>query len=171
MDTQRRLSELDGHYTRWCAEVRHRARCRPLIPITISRITHATPQMLLPFLTAYESKTQSSKFNLTSHSCNVCFETLKGSRCLQLLCGHIFCRACLRDGWSLYIAEGSVARVGCLDPQCVKDGQEAMEDEVRRVVTEEEVRRWKWLREKRAAETGESISCAYQNADRLQTLP
>jgi len=46
-----------------------------------------------------------------------------------------------------------------------------MEDEVRRVVTEEEVRRWKWLREKRAAETGESISCAYQNADRLQTLP
>jgi len=87
----------------------------------------------------------------------VCFETLKGSRCLQLLCGHIFCRACLRDGWSLYIGEGYVARVGCLDPQCVKDEQGATEDEVRRVVTEEEVRRWRWLKEKRAAETDPSI--------------
>jgi len=123
----------------------------------VLRITHATPQMLHHFLTAYESKSQSSKFNLASHSCNVCFETLKGSRCLQLLCGHIFCRACLRDGWGLYIAEGHVARVGCLDPQCVKDGQEATEDEVRKVVTEEEVRRWRWLREKRATEIDPSI--------------
>jgi hypothetical protein len=100
----------------------------------------------------------------------VCFETRKGSRCLQLICGHIFCRACLRDGWSLYIAEGDVARVGCLDPQCVKDGQEANEDEVRRIVTEEEVRRWKWLKEKKAAERGESITGLYPNTYCLQTL-
>ncbi len=125
--------------------------------ITVTRIPHATPQLLLPFLTAYESKSQLSKFNLASHSCNVCFETVKGSRCLQLNCGHVFCRACLRDGWSLYIAEGDITRVGCLDPQCVKDGQEATEDEVRRVVTEEEVRRWKWLREKKATERGKPI--------------
>jgi len=121
------------------------------------RIPHTTPHLLLPFLTAYESKSQSSKFNLTSHSCNVCFESLKGSRCLQLSCCHIFCRACLRDGWSLYITEGDVVRVGCLDSQCVKEGQEATEDEVRRVVTEEEVRRWKWLREKKSAERDPSI--------------
>jgi len=120
------------------------------------RIPHPTPHLLLPFLTAHESKSQSSKFNLTSHSCNVCFETRKGARCLQLSCNHIFCRACLKDGWSLYIAEGDIARVGCLDHECVKDEQEATEDEVRRVVTEEEVRRWKWLREKRSAERGES---------------
>ena len=60
-------------------------------------------------------------------------------------------------------------RVGCLDPQCVKDGQEATEEEVRRVVTEEEVRRWKWLREKRAVERGESIGCTYLKTHRLQT--
>ena len=91
----------------------------------------------------------------------MCFETVKGSRCLQLICSHTFCRACLRDGWSLYIAEGDIARVGCLDPQCIKDGREATEDEVRRVVTEEEVRRWKRLREKKAAERGEfSVVCA-----------
>ena len=132
------------------------ARNGSSVLIASNRIPHATPHLLLPFLTAYESKSQSSKFNLTSHSCTVCFETLKGSRCLQLSCSHIFCKACLRDGWSLYITEGDVVRVGCLDPQCVKDEQEATEDEVRRVVTEEEVRRWKWLREKKSAERGES---------------
>jgi E3 ubiquitin-protein ligase RNF14 len=120
------------------------------------RIPHAAPQLLLPFLSAHESRSRSSKFNQTSHSCGVCFETRKGSRCLQLFCGHVFCRDCLKDGWSLYIAEGDVARVGCLDPQCVKDGKEAIEDEVRRIATEGEVRRWKWLREKKAAERGES---------------
>jgi RING-type zinc-finger len=138
--------------------------------ITVTRIPHAAPQLLLPFLTAYESKSQSSKFNLASHPCNVCFETVKGSRCLQFICGHIFCRACLRDGWSLYIAEGDVVRVGCLDPQCVKDEQEATEDEVRMVVTEEEVHRWKWLREKKAAERGAFISHIYPDAHCLQIL-
>jgi RING-type zinc-finger len=138
--------------------------------MTFTRIPHAAPQLLLPFLTAYESKSQTSKFNLASHSCNVCFETVKGSRCLQLNCGHIFCRACLRDGWSLYVAEGDTIRVGCLDPQCVKDGREATEDEVRRVVTEEEVRRWKWLREKRATERGKPINRIYPDTDCLQIL-
>lgn len=136
----------------------------------VLRIPNAAPQLLLPFLTAHESKSQSSKFNQLSHSCSVCFETRKGSQCLQLYCGHVFCRACLRDGWSLYIAEGDVAHVGCLSPQCVKDGREATEDEVRRVVTEEEVRRWKWLREKKASERGEFTAYKYLNAHDLQTL-
>ncbi|KAI0307581.1 RWD-domain-containing protein [Multifurca ochricompacta] len=123
-----------------------------LIHDGVLRLPHAAPPLLLSFLTTYESKSQSSRFNQASHSCDVCLETRKGSRCLQLNCGHVFCRACLKDGWSLYIAEGDVTRVGCLDPQCVKEGQEADEDEVRRAVTEEETRRWKWLREKKAAE-------------------
>jgi RING-type zinc-finger len=138
--------------------------------MTFARIPHAAPQLLLPSLTAYESRSQTSKFNLASHSCNVCFETLKGSRCLELNCGHIFCRACLRDGWSLYVAEGDTTRVGCLDPQCVKDGQEATEDEVRRVVTEEEVRRWKRLRDKKATERGKLIGRIYPDTHRLQIL-
>lgn len=141
-----------------------------IIRDSVLRIPHAAPQLLLPFLTAYESKSQISKFNLASHSCNVCFETVKGSRCLQINCGHVFCRACLRDGWSLYVAEGDTTRVGCLDPQCVKDGQEATEDEVRRVVTEEEVRRWKRLREKKAAERGKPIGRMYPDTHCPQIL-
>ena len=95
---------------------------------------------------------------------------MKGSRCLLLNCGHTFCGACLRYGWSLYVAEGDITRVGCLDSQCVKDGQEATEEEVRRVVTEEEVRRWKWLREKQATERGKPIGRVYPDTHCPQIL-
>lgn len=47
-----------------------------------------------------------------------------------------------------------MGKVGCAEPGCVK---EARVDEVARVVTEEEVRRWKWLREKRMNENGELL--------------
>ena len=52
------------------------------------------------------------------------------------------------------IREGSVSRVGCPDPECVKNGDEASEEDVRRVVSEDEVRRWKWLLVKRVVEKG-----------------
>jgi len=47
-----------------------------------------------------------------------------------------------------------VSRVGCPDPECVKKGSEAGEEEVARVVTETELQRWKWLKEKRNIERG-----------------
>ena len=80
--------------------------------------------------------------------------SIRGSKCILLSCSHVFCRPCLQDFWTLCIAEGDVGRVGCPDPQCVKEGKEAKEDEVRRAVSEEEVRRWKWLRQKRLIEKG-----------------
>jgi len=54
------------------------------------------------------------------------------------------------------IQEGDIDRVSCPDPECVKKGSEAGEEEVARVVTEAELQRWKWLREKRAYERGTS---------------
>ena len=54
------------------------------------------------------------------------------------------------------IEEGDVTRVGCPDPECVKKGNEAGEEEVARVVTEAELQRWKWLKEKRNLERGVS---------------
>jgi E3 ubiquitin-protein ligase RNF14 len=62
----------------------------------------------------------------------------------------------LEDFWKLCIVEGEVQRVGCPDPVCVKGGREADEEEVRRVVTDEELTRWKWLKEKRRLEKGKS---------------
>ncbi|KAH9947647.1 hypothetical protein B0H21DRAFT_708269 [Amylocystis lapponica] len=116
------------------------------------RLPHPAPYLLLPLLVAHDESTQLAKFSETSYACEICLTSIKGARCILLSCSHVFCRCCLEDFWKLCITEGDVGRVGCPDPRCVKDGREANEEEVRRVVTEEEVRRWKWLREKRAIE-------------------
>jgi len=119
------------------------------------RLPHAAPQLLAELLVAYHANSEASKFSQTSYTCTVCFNSLKGARCLLLACGHVFCRSCLEDGWRLYISEGDCSRVGCLDPECVQNGQEANEEEVRRVVTEEEVQRWKWLRRIKILDRGD----------------
>lgn len=50
-----------------------------------------------------------------------------------------------------------MGRVGCPDPECVKKGSEASEEEVARVVNDAELQRWKWLIEKRNIERGTSL--------------
>lgn len=112
--------------------------------------------MLVTALEVYDKSMQLTRFSQTSYTCEICLTSIKGARCILLSCSHVFCRACLEDFWKLCIAEGDIGRVGCPDPQCVKAGLEANEEDVRRVVTEEEVRRWKWLREKRELERGRS---------------
>lgn len=108
-------------------------------------------------LMAYDIHASSAEFSRTSFACSICFTSLKGLHCIQLsLCSHVFCLSCLQDFWGLCIEEGSVERVGCADPECVRMGREASEDEVRRVVGESAVIRWKWLRTKKAIEKGAS---------------
>ncbi|KAI0735402.1 RWD-domain-containing protein [Earliella scabrosa] len=115
-------------------------------------ISHPTPGSLLPELEKFDKSTQATRFSQNSYECEVCLTSIKGARCIMLSCSHVFCRSCLEDFWKLCIKEGDVGRVGCPDPSCVKGHREASEEEVRRVVTEEEVLRWKWLRMKRALE-------------------
>ncbi|KAJ3907848.1 RWD-domain-containing protein [Lentinula edodes] len=121
-------------------------------------IQHNTPQLLAPLLTSFETSTRSREFSQNSYSCSICITSLKGSKCLQLSCKHIFCRCCLQDFWGLCITEGDVLRVGCPDPQCVKEGRQANEEEVARAVSEEAVARWRWLKEKSMIEKDPSIS-------------
>jgi len=116
------------------------------------RLPSSELKILLPKLVAYDKDVQEMRFSLHSYNCEICLTSISGARCILLSCEHVFCRSCLEDFWKLCITEGEVSRVGCPDPQCVKEGKEASEDEVRRVVTEEEVRRWKWLRQKKAFE-------------------
>ncbi|OCH96590.1 RWD-domain-containing protein [Obba rivulosa] len=123
----------------------------------VIRIPHAAPHLLLPLLTAYDKSTQLKTFCQNSYECQICLSSIKGARCILLSCSHVFCRACLENFWKLCIAEGDIGRVGCPDPQCVKALSEANEEEVRRVVTDEEVRRWKWLREKRMVEKDPTV--------------
>ncbi|KAF5337391.1 hypothetical protein D9611_003252 [Ephemerocybe angulata] len=120
-------------------------------------ITHPNPPSLAPLLLSSDQRSQSSQFAKNTYPCSVCLATLKGSKCLQLSCKHIFCRGCLQDFWGMCIEEGDVGRVGCPDPDCVKRKREANEEEVARVVSGEEVDRWRWLREKRNLEKDPTI--------------
>ena len=129
------------------------------------RIPHPAPRILLPQLIAYDKTRQQLHFAETSYNCAICLSTIKGAKCILLSCSHVFCRPCLQDFWKLCIAEGDIGRVGCPDQRCVKVGREANEDEVRRVVTEEEVRRWKWLRQKRLMEKGEPFDLESQSCE------
>ncbi|KAF9560213.1 RWD-domain-containing protein [Agrocybe pediades] len=112
-------------------------------------LPHPAPRIIAQLLQEYDASSASNEFAQNSYPCSVCLTHLKGSKCLQLACKHIFCRSCLEDFWKMCIEEGDVGRVGCPDPECVKKGNEASEEEVARVVTEQELQRWKWLREKR----------------------
>ncbi|KAF8971578.1 hypothetical protein BDZ97DRAFT_1787188 [Flammula alnicola] len=123
----------------------------------IIALPHPAPRIIAPLLTAYDISSQSNQFAQNSYPCSICLTSLKGSKCLQLLCKHIFCRSCLEDFWKMCIEEGDVGRVGCPDPECVKKGSEAGEEEVARVVTEAELQRWRWLKEKRNIERDPTV--------------
>ena len=130
-------------------------------------IPHPAPHILIPNLLAHDLSMNASSFSSTTFTCPICFEARKGSACVQLACEHITCKECLRDYWSLSVREGEVAKVRCPDAACVKKsaahGEDAMggrraeeseagEEDVRRVLSESEVTRWRWLRTKRAVE-------------------
>lgn len=126
--------------------------------LTSASVYHPAPHVLAPLLQAYETSSKLLEFTKNSYPCSICLTYLKGSKCLRLSCDHIFCRSCLEDFWKLCIEEGDVGRVGCADPDCVKTGREAQEEEVARVVSEDDLRRWRWLREKRNLERGKSFT-------------
>ncbi|KAJ7655058.1 hypothetical protein DFH06DRAFT_1201477 [Mycena polygramma] len=118
------------------------------LPSGVLEIRHPTPQRLGPLFTSYDDSAKSAAFSQTSYSCAVCLTSVKGAKCLQLACGHVFCGSCLSEYWSYSIAEGSVEKLGCPDPECVKIGRESGEEELARVVSEQEIQRWRWLKEK-----------------------
>ena len=160
VDTHWRL--LGGHRMARQRHALHPVRpCFPfrtlsLLFISHFRIPHPSPQLLLTPLLAFASSSKSDEFAHASYLCAICLSQRKGVHCLALSCGHVFCRSCLVDMWGLHIKEGQVSHVGCPEPNCGKpdaDGlREATEDEVRAVLSESELNRWKWLRRKRDLE-------------------
>lgn len=121
-------------------------------------IAHATPHLLAPLLSAYDRSRELAQFSQTSFECNICLESKKGSKCFALSCNHVFCQECLRDFWGLHIKEGDVEKVACANAECVKAKRQVGEAEVRMVMSDAEVLRWKWLKLKKAVENGEPAS-------------
>ncbi|EFI28584.1 ring finger protein 14 isoform 2 [Coprinopsis cinerea okayama7 len=97
----------------------------------VIEIVHSNPPILAPLLTSHDASSKSSQFAQSSYPCS--------------------------DFWGMCVEEGDVGRVGCPDPECVKQKREAEEEEVARVLTDAEVARWRWLREKRNLEKDPTI--------------
>jgi E3 ubiquitin-protein ligase RNF14 len=131
----------------------HAASSSALRSDSFCRLPSMSPDLLLR-LREWDAAQKTESFERTSYACTVCLSSVKGSRCILLSCSHVFCRECLEDYWRILIVEGHVARVGCPDPGCLKARHKATEEEVRKVVEEAEMERWKRLTEKFAAESG-----------------
>lgn len=102
----------------------------------------------------YDTLAYSKEFSQMSFACAICFDFIKGARCIRLSCSHVFCRPCLQAYWASGITSGSLEQVSCADPICVKERKEIAEEDVVRVVSEKEFLRWKWLKTKKAIEKG-----------------
>lgn len=70
----------------------------------------------------YDLKRKQEQFHNETFDCGVCLEPKKGKICHRmLLCGHVFCVACLQDFYNNCITEGDIDSVKCLHPGCGKD--------------------------------------------------
>jgi len=131
----------------------------------IVHLSHPSPTRLAKLLASHDALSAQEVFSHMSHPCAICMTSLKGSKCIRFACSHVFCRPCLEAYWGMAIREGDIGQVRCPDPECVKEGIEANEEEVRRVVSEDEVKRWKRLREKRDLDRGNAVITLLNGAD------
>lgn len=70
----------------------------------------------------YDLKRRQEQFDNETFECGICLDPKKGRICHRLiLCGHVFCVACLQDFYNNCITEGDVDSVKCLDPGCGKE--------------------------------------------------
>ncbi|KAH7344624.1 hypothetical protein B0J17DRAFT_9134 [Rhizoctonia solani] len=155
-----RLDEMwtpeEGVLWQWVEDV----RTGTFLESTI-HLPHPSPKILLSHLLAYQSSAKQAHFSVQAFTCGICLSTQRGSNCLQLDCpnAHVFCLECLKEFWGMCVAEGEVTKVACPGVECVKarekaknDAGDVGDDIIRRVLNEEQVARWKWLRTKHAAE-------------------
>lgn len=57
----------------------------------------------------------------TEHDCSICMCTRLGSLCVRLrACGHVFCRACLRDHVASLVAARAAPDAACPDFECAR---------------------------------------------------
>ncbi|XP_067369145.1 E3 ubiquitin-protein ligase RNF14-like isoform X2 [Channa argus] len=92
-------------------------------------------QSLLSQILIFDADQKQKVFANTVFDCSVCFMSLLGSECVQLLdCGHIFCQACLAEFCKVQIKEGTVRGVTCPQADCTASPTPA---QVRSLVGEE----------------------------------
>ncbi len=79
-----------------------------------------TPLALSLLISRSSRSAHAAAFAQSSFTCGICLDARKGAACLALVCGCVFCAACLGECWALAIREGAVGSVGCPSAECTK---------------------------------------------------
>ncbi|KAJ1720246.1 hypothetical protein LPJ53_005097 [Coemansia erecta] len=99
---------------------------------------------------AYDRKQKRKEFEAQSYTCAICIEEQSGKHCLQLSCGHVFCRSCLSSYLGILIEEGSVNQLQCPDMRCRKTASTPVtEAEMDELLSPEQISRYRRLYEQR----------------------
>lgn len=83
--------------------------------------SQTTAPLLSDAMLSHDQAVTRSSFEDTTFACALCLSSLKGAACIALSrCSHVFCRACLRDYFTLLITEGLVRGVACPAEECTR---------------------------------------------------
>ncbi|KAI0133050.1 RWD-domain-containing protein [Hypoxylon sp. NC0597] len=76
----------------------------------------------------YDIKAKQIAFEKETFACGICLEPKKGAVCHRMIdCQHVFCVQCLQDFYNNTITEGDIASVQCLEPNCAKEREDAVQ--------------------------------------------
>lgn len=138
------------------------------------------PSSLSKHLLDFNQTSLSHSFSHTSFFCTLCLSHRKGAHCTALEgCGSgaVFCKGCLKDFFSLLIAEGDTETVGCPCLVCVKarggKGEKVVmaAQELRGIVGEELTARFAHLVEKRRIDNDPSYTTCPRPACQASVPP
>ncbi|WBW72945.1 ubiquitin-protein ligase E3 involved in cytoplasmic translational termination [Schizosaccharomyces osmophilus] len=99
-----------------------------------------------------------TEFESRKFVCLICFDQFNGKDCFQLSrCGHVCCKQCLTDYYSVCVEEGMFSQLKCVDLECAKTAPILSLEEMEMIVGMELTKRFQELDEKRRYENDTNI--------------
>lgn len=79
----------------------------------------ASQDRLLPTILDYDKHEKRRQFEKECFSCEVCFLEKLGAHCIMFVgCGHVYCKDCMRDYFTVQIKDGNVNGLMCPADRC-----------------------------------------------------
>lgn len=75
--------------------------------------------LLVPALIEYNKQEELKHFEKSVFQCLVCFVDKFGLLCVRFVgCGHVYCKECMRDYFTVQIQDGNVMALECPNDKC-----------------------------------------------------